>query len=67
MNCPDAVEKTLKEGNRIGIAYKPSDDYPQTFDAMMNYLNAWKKYAKWRYNSESDVVDAERNCVGCGQ
>lgn len=56
MNCPDAVEKTLKEGNRIGIAYKPSDDYPQTFDAMMNYLNAWEKYAKWRYNSESDVV-----------
>ena len=23
---------------------------------MMNYLNAWEKYAKWRYNSESDVV-----------
>ena len=56
MNCSTAIEHVLAQGHELGIYYKASDDYPQTFDAIVNYLNSWKKYAAWRYGTDSDVV-----------
>jgi len=56
MNCSSAIEHVLGQGHELGIYYKATSDYPQTFDAMMNYLNSWKRYAAWRYGVDSNVV-----------
>lgn len=56
MSRSTAIEHLLAQGHELGIYYKTSSDYPQTFDAMMNYLNGWKKYAAWRYGADSNVV-----------
>ena len=50
------VEQLLADGHEIGIAYRATNDYPQGFDAVMRYLNNWKKYAAWRYAVDSDIV-----------
>ena len=51
-----AIEHIIEEGHEIGISYRVSADYPQTFDAVINYLNSWKAYAKWRYGIDASVV-----------
>ena len=56
MSCSGAIEHVLGQGHELGIYYKATSDYPQTFDAMMNYLNSWKRYAAWRYGVDSNVV-----------
>lgn len=56
MSCSASIEHLLAQGHELGIYYKTSGDYPQTFDAVLNYLNSWKKYAEWRYGVSSDVV-----------
>lgn len=56
MNNQAVVEHILADGHEIGIAYKATTDYPQGFDAVMSYLNNWKKYAAWRYGIDADIV-----------
>lgn len=53
---PAVIEYILNHGNELGICYKASADYPQTFDAVMNYLNTWRKYAAWRYGAAAQTV-----------
>ena len=53
---PAVIEYILNHGNELGICYKASADYPQTFDAVMNYLNTWRKYAAWRYGTDAQTV-----------
>lgn len=56
MNNSSAIEYVLSQGDEIGIYYKPTSAYPQTFDAVASYINSWKTYAAWRYGVDSDVV-----------
>ena len=56
MHQQTMVEQILADGHEIGIAYKATNDYPQGFDAVMSYLNNWKKYAAWRDDIDSDIV-----------
>ena len=56
MNCSAAVEHVLAQGHELGISYRVSGDYPQTFDAVANYLHSWQQYALWRYGVEASVV-----------
>ena len=53
---PSVIEYILLNGNELGISYRADSDYPQTFDAMMNYLNTWRRYADWRYGADADIV-----------
>lgn len=56
MTYSGTIEHILGQGHELGIYYQATSDYPQTFDAMVNYLNSWKKYAAWRYGVDSNVV-----------
>lgn len=56
MEKASLIEAILTDGQEVEIAYKEGNDYPQTFDAVLQYLNAWKTYAKWRYGIESEIV-----------
>ena len=56
MEKASLIEKILEEGHEVEISYKAGDDYPQTFDAVLQYLNAWETYAKWRYGIKSEIV-----------
>ena len=56
MNCPATIEYLLSQGDEIGIYYRVTDEYPATFDAVASYINAWRKYATWRYGTTSSVV-----------
>ena len=55
-NNANAIESLLKNGNELGICYRASADYPQTFSAVTNYLSAWNAYAQWRYGATSSLV-----------
>lgn len=56
MTYSGTIEHILRQGHELGIYYQATSDYPQTFDAMVNYLNSWKKYAAWCYGVDSNVV-----------
>ena len=56
MNRPNAIEKILAVGNTLGISYRSSNEYPETFNAVASYLDTWKKYASWRYNTDAQLV-----------
>lgn len=56
MGCSSTVEYLLAQGDEIGIYYRVTDEYPATFDAVASYINAWQKYATWRYGVSSSVV-----------
>ena len=56
MSCSSTVEYLLSQGDEIGIYYRVTDEYPATFDAVASYINAWQKYATWRYDVSSNVV-----------
>ena len=51
-----SIESLLKNGNALGIYYRASADYPQTFSAVTNYISAWNAYAQWRYGATSSLV-----------
>lgn len=42
MTYSGTIEHILGQGHELGIYYQATSDYPQTFDAMVNYLNSWK-------------------------
>lgn len=56
MNCSGTIEHLLSQGDEIGIYYRVTDEYPATFDAVASYINAWRRYATWRYGTTSNVV-----------
>ena len=56
MSKPSLIEAILADGHEVDIAYKATKKYPQTFDAVTQYLNAWETYAKWRYGIDSEIV-----------
>lgn len=56
MSRPSLIEAILADGHEVDIAYKATKKYPQTFDAVTQYLNAWETYAKWRYGIDSEIV-----------
>lgn len=56
MSKPSLIEAILADGHDVDIAYKATKKYPQTFDAVTQYLNAWETYAKWRYGIDSEIV-----------
>mgnify|MGYP004529552999 CR=1 FL=1 len=56
MEKSSLIEEILADGYEVEIAYRAGSDYPQTFDAVLQYLNAWKTYAKWRYEIEAGIV-----------
>ena len=55
-NCGAVIENILDNGNDIGIYYRAASDYPQSFEAVASYINSWRKYAEWRYGTDSDVI-----------
>ena len=50
------IEHIIEDGHEIGISYRVSADYPQTFDSVVNYINSWKTYVKWKYGIDSSVI-----------
>ena len=56
MSCQAEIEHIIEDGHEIGISYRVSVDYPQTFDSVVNYINSWKTYAKWKYGIDSSVI-----------
>lgn len=56
MACQTEIEHIIEDGHEIGISYRVSADYPQTFDSVANYINSWKTYAKWKYGIDSSVI-----------
>lgn len=56
MSCQTEIEHIIEDGHEIGISYRVSADYPQTFDSVVNYINSWKTYAKWKYGIDSSVI-----------
>lgn len=56
MSCQTEIEHIIEDGHEIGIAYRVSADYPQTFDSVVNYINSWKTYVKWKYGIDSSVI-----------
>ena len=55
-SCQKTISYLLERGHALGIVYKPSADYPQSFEAVANYLNSWNRYASWRYGVEGSLV-----------
>ena len=55
-SCQDTISYLLDRGHTLGIVYKPSGDYPQSFEAVANYLNSWNRYAAWRYGVSGSLV-----------
>lgn len=53
---PTTIEAILESGNELGIYYRVTADYPQTFRAVASYLSSWKAYAQWRYGTASQCV-----------
>lgn len=53
---PSSIEYILKNGDELGICYRADGDHPQTFDSVMNYINAWRRYAEWRYGIDAKAV-----------
>ena len=56
MSCQTEIEHIIEDGHEIGISYRVSADYPQTFDSVVNYINSWKTYVKWKYGIDSSVI-----------
>ena len=56
MSCQTEIEHIIEDGHEIGISYRVSADYPQTLDSVVNYINSWKTYAKWKYGIDSSVI-----------
>ena len=56
MSGSSVIEHVIESGDEIGILYRESADYPQTFSSVINYINNWKIYAQWRYNVDSNVI-----------
>ena len=56
MSSSSVIEHVIESGDEIGILYRDSADYPQTFSSVINYINSWKTYAQWRYNADSSVI-----------
>ena len=55
-SCQETISYLLNQGHTLGIVYKPSADYPQSFEAVANYLNSWNRYASWRYGVSGSLV-----------
>ncbi|MBQ7464818.1 MAG: polysaccharide deacetylase family protein [Lachnospiraceae bacterium] len=53
---PGLVERILLEGGNIGIAYRETGSYPQTYESVLRYINSCRNYLKWRFNAQTDLV-----------
>lgn len=66
MSCGNTIEYLLDQGDDIGIYYRVTDEYPATFDAVASYINAWQRYAEWRFGATSNVVFSLGDLSGAG-
>ncbi|MCR5650891.1 MAG: polysaccharide deacetylase family protein [Lachnospiraceae bacterium] len=53
---PAMVEQILLSGGEIGIAYRENGSYPQSFESVLRYINSCRKYLKWRFNVQTDLL-----------
>ncbi len=53
---PDLVESILLEGGQLGIAYRETGTYPQTYESVLRYINSCSRYLKWRFNTDTDLI-----------